>query len=79
MLRFLEFAMLARIAKLLAKKDTKFIPLNDQPSIAGTTLINWNPNKLRYLPFVICLYKCRGVEYSWSSIWQIVFQVKQKM
>ena len=40
MLRFLEFAMIARIAKLLAKKDTKFIPLNDQPSIAGTTLIN---------------------------------------
>ena len=29
MLRFLEFVMLAHIAKLLATEDTKFIPLND--------------------------------------------------
>ena len=34
--------------------------MNHQPSMARPTLMNMNPNELKYYPFMISLDKCTG-------------------
>ena len=39
---------------------TKFVSLNDEPGMIRPTLIDFNPVKLKYYPFMISLDKCIG-------------------
>ena len=39
---------------------TKCVSLNDEPRMVRPTLIDLNPFKIRYYPFMISLYKCNG-------------------
>ena len=49
---------LAREAK--ASDRTKCLFLNDEPCMVRPTLIDMNPNELKYCPFMISLNKCTG-------------------
>ena len=43
-----------------ASLATKCMSLNSEPSMIKTTLIDLNPAKLNYYPFMISLDKCNG-------------------
>ena len=49
---------LARVAKV--SDQTKCVSLNDKPCMVRSTLIDLNPIKLKYYPFMISLDKCNG-------------------
>ena len=38
----------------------KCLFLNDEPCVVRPTLIDMNPNELKYYPFMISLNKCTG-------------------
>ena len=49
---------LARVAKV--SDQTKCLFLNDEPFMVRPTLIDINPDELKYYPFMISLNKCTG-------------------
>ena len=55
----LFIALLSFICSLVCNQ-TKCLFLNDDPCIARPTLIDMNPNELKYYPFMISLNKCTG-------------------
>ena len=57
---FSLFILLLRFSKSLARDRTKRLFLNDEPRMARPTLIDMNPNELKYYPFMISLNKCNG-------------------
>ena len=57
---FSLFILLLRFSKSLACDRTKRLFLNDEPCMARPTLIDMNPNELKYYPFMISLNKCNG-------------------
>ena len=54
---FSLFIALLRFTESLA---AKFLFLNNEPSMVGPTIIDMNPVKLKYYPFMISLNKCSG-------------------
>ena len=67
------FFVLLGFSKSLA---TKCLFLNDEPCMVRSTLIDMNPNELKYYPLIISLNKCTGVVMSYPQ--KHVFQKKQK-
>ena len=39
---------------------TEYLFLNGEPFIVRPTLIDMNPNELKYYPFIVSLNKCAG-------------------
>ena len=56
LLSFSEY--LARVAKV--SEQTKFLSLNDDPSMIKPTPINLNPAELKYYSFMVSLDKDKG-------------------
>ena len=54
------FIVLFTFSSSLALEQTKCVSLNDDPFTLGPTLIDLNPVKLKYYPFMIILDKCSG-------------------
>ena len=52
------FFVLLGFSKSLA---TKCLFLNDEPCMVRSTLIDMNPNELKYYPLMISLNKCAGI------------------
>ena len=57
---FSPFIVLLRLSKSLARNRTKCLFLNDEPCMVRSTLIDMNPNELKYYPLIISLNKCTG-------------------
>lgn len=67
MLRFIKqaFIELLRFSGSLGcitkvSDRTKYISINNEPSLARHTLTNLNPNELHYYPFMVSLERCSG-------------------
>ena len=56
---FSLFIQLLSFSKSLARNRTKSLFLNDEPFMVRPTLIDMNPNELKYR-FMISLNKCTG-------------------
>ena len=50
---FSLFIALLSFSKFLVRKQTKCLFLNDEPCMVRPSLINMNPNELKYYPFMI--------------------------
>ena len=57
---FSLFTVLSSFSISLAHDQTKCLFLNDKPYIVRPTLIDMNPNELKYYPFMISFNKCVG-------------------
>ena len=57
---FSLFTVLSSFSISLAHDRTKCLFLNDKPYIVRPTLIDMNPNELKYYPFMISFNKCVG-------------------
>ena len=57
---FSLFIVLLRFRECLACDGTKCLLLNDEPCMIRPTIIDMNPNELKYYPFVNSLNKCTG-------------------
>ena len=57
---FTLFIVLLSFSESLARDRTKDLFLNDEPCMVRPTLIDMNPVKLKYYPFVISIDKCTG-------------------
>ena len=71
---FSPFIVLLRLSKSLARNRTKCLFLNGEPCMVRSTLIDMNPNELKYYPLIISLNKCTGVVMSYPQ--KHVFQRK---
>ena len=71
---FSPFIVLLRLSKSLARNRTKCLFLNDEPCMVRSTLIDMNPNELKYYPLIISLNKCTGAVMSYPQ--KHVFQRK---
>ena len=47
-------------SRSLAQDRTKYMFLNDEPCMIRPTLIDMNPNELKYYSFMISLNQCTG-------------------
>ena len=54
------FIVLLSFSESLARNRTKCLFLNDEPCMVRPTLIDMNPVKVKYYPFMISLNKCTG-------------------
>ena len=54
------FIVLLRFSTSLVHDRTESLLLNDEPFMVRPTLIDLNPIKLKYHPFMISLDKCTG-------------------
>ena len=54
------FIVLLSFSESLSHDQTKYLFLNDEPCRVRPTLIDLNPVKLKYYPFMIRLDKCTG-------------------
>ena len=55
------FGFIVLLSSLAHAADlTKCLFLNNEPCMVRPTLINMNPNELKYYPFMISLNKCTG-------------------
>ena len=57
---FSLFIVLFSFNKSLARDQIKCLFLNDEPCMAGPSLIDMNPVELKYYPLMITLGKCTG-------------------
>ena len=57
---FSLFVILLSFTSSLARDRAKCPFLNDEPCMVRPTLIDMNPNELKYYPFMIVLNKCAG-------------------
>ena len=57
---FSLFTVLLGFISSLARDETKFLFLNDNPCMVRRTIIDMNPNELKYYPFMTSLNKCTG-------------------
>ena len=57
---FCLFIVLRSFSKSLARNRTKRLFLSYEPCMVRPTLIDKNPNELKYHPFMISLNKCTG-------------------
>ena len=54
------FIVLLSFSESLACNRTKCLFLNDEPCMVRPTLIDMNPVKVKYYPFMISINKCTG-------------------
>ena len=57
---FILFLVLLSFSKSLAPDRTKCLFLNDKPCMVRPTLIDMNPNELKFYPVMINLNECVG-------------------